>query len=384
MEKKITVYLVGGYIRDEMLNLFPKEKDWIIVNGSPSHLLKLNFINVGNSFPVFLHPNTKEEYALARTEKKIELGHKGFKCYNSDVSLTSDLKRRDLTINAIAKSFFGQYIDPHGGISDIKSKLIKNVSISFIEDPLRVLRAARFLSKLYHVGFKLHHNLFFLMKKVAHSTEIQQLSKDRILNELKKALLTKNPDIFFKLLFYLDILKQAMPTLYAIWKNNNNYRIIRKVFFNLYIYRQKNKNIGICQYILNEYFFKEKKKSDMLFFLSTKSQKNIGKFFSYFTYFYNISEVQFLNCFEVLNSLKMNKKKSSLLFALKVFSIRSDGKKNNNLLNIFLIKNYKIVRENKILDLKLSAKRNTTFKIFRLQINNIFYIRLFFDFNYFK
>jgi len=142
--------------------------------------------------------------------------------------LREDLKRRDLTINAIAQDKYGNIIDPYNGMLDLKKKILKNISLSFIEDPLRVLRAARFLSKFYYLGFRIHFNLFKLMKIIVKKKEIEQLSFDRISKEIKKALICKNPEIFFKVLYYINALKVVLPTLYNIWNISDKYKYIHR------------------------------------------------------------------------------------------------------------------------------------------------------------
>ena len=229
--KQIEIYLVGGSIRDKILNFHTKEKDWVITGIQKIDLLKLNFINVGKSFPVFLHPKTKEEYALSRKEEKIKKGYLGFSCeYKNYVTLKEDLKRRDLTINSIAESHTGFIIDPYYGMKDLSNKVLKHVSLSFIEDPLRVLRVARFLAKFHHLGFKLDGQLFILMRKVVKLKEMNYLSDDRIMKETNKALLCKNPEIFFKLLYSLDILKFVLPVLYKVFLVNRRSKIMNPQF----------------------------------------------------------------------------------------------------------------------------------------------------------
>ena len=153
-------YLVGGAVRDELLGIEVKDKDYVVVGATPSQMLAQGFRQVGKDFPVFLHPKTHEEYALARAERKIGKGYNGFSFdFNPNISLEDDLKRRDLTINAIAKDADGNFIDPYNGISDLKNRYLRHVSDSFVEDPLRVLRCARFAAKLHHFGFHLHKPL---------------------------------------------------------------------------------------------------------------------------------------------------------------------------------------------------------------------------------
>ena len=177
------IYLVGGAVRDKLLNIPVKDKDYLVVGSSPREMLDLGFKPIGNDFPVFLHPKTKEEYALARTERKDGTGHKGFIFYASqEVKLEQDLERRDITINAIALDNNNNYIDPFNGIDDLKNRVIRHVSPAFEEDPLRVLRVARFKAKLN--SFSIHDETLNLMHKIAESGEIQTLSSERVMIEL--------------------------------------------------------------------------------------------------------------------------------------------------------------------------------------------------------
>lgn len=177
------IYLVGGAVRDKLLNIPVKDKDYLVVGSSPQEMIDLGFKPIGNDFPVFLHPKTKEEYALARTERKDGTGHKGFIFYASqEVKLEQDLERRDITINAIALDNNNNYIDPFNGIDDLKNRVIRHVSPAFEEDPLRVLRVARFKAKLN--SFSIHDETLNLMHKIAESGEIQTLSSERVMIEL--------------------------------------------------------------------------------------------------------------------------------------------------------------------------------------------------------
>jgi tRNA nucleotidyltransferase (CCA-adding enzyme) len=179
------IYLVGGAVRDQLLNISVIDKDYLVVGSSPQEMLDLGFKPIGKDFPVFLHPKTKEEYALARTEKKVGIGHKGFTFYASpEVTLEQDLERRDITINAIAVDANNNYIDPFNGIDDLKKNVIRHVSSAFEEDPLRVLRVARFKAKLN--SFTIHEKTYDLMNRIVRSGEINNLSAERMMMELKK------------------------------------------------------------------------------------------------------------------------------------------------------------------------------------------------------
>lgn len=192
------VYLVGGAVRDSLLGLPVTERDYVVVGATEQEMLDAGYRTVGKDFPVFLHPETQEEYALARTERKTSPGHTGFVCYASpDVTLDEDLLRRDLTINAIARSGSGEIKDPLGGQADIASKSLKHVSDAFLEDPLRVLRVARFYSRFYHLGFTVHPDTTALIVRMVKEGQITELTPERIHGELDKALNTKDPAVFF-------------------------------------------------------------------------------------------------------------------------------------------------------------------------------------------
>ena len=195
-------FLVGGAVRDTLLRLVVNDRDWVVVNGNHEKMIALGFKPVGKSFPVYLHPKTKEEYALARIEKKIGTGYRGFVCDASEhVTIEEDLKRRDLTINSIAMNENGDLIDPFNGIADIKEKIIRHTSKAFIEDPLRVFRTARFAAKYFSVGFSIAPETLELMQLICNSGELNALSNDRIWQETSKAIQTNSPEIFFKVLY---------------------------------------------------------------------------------------------------------------------------------------------------------------------------------------
>ena len=195
------IFQVGGSVRDELLGVEPKDRDWVVVNSSPEEMEEKGFKPIGKDFPVFLHPETNEEYALARTERKSGVGYKGFKFYfDSSVTLEEDLKRRDFTINAMAKDDNGRIIDPYGGRVDLKNKIFKHASPAFEEDPLRVLRFARFKSYKQLHDFYLHEETKILFDKIVASTELKDLSPERVWMETKKALENNFSDQFFKTL----------------------------------------------------------------------------------------------------------------------------------------------------------------------------------------
>ncbi len=193
------IFQVGGSVRDELLGFKPKDRDWVVVNSSPEEMENNGFKPIGKDFPVFLHPKTNEEYALARTEKKSGVGYKGFRFYfDSSVTLEEDLQRRDFTINSIAKDQNGKIIDPFKGRLDLEKKLFRHTSSAFDEDPLRVLRFARFKSYEQLNSFNLHEETNIYFKNIAASNELKELSPERVWMETKKALENKHSEEFFK------------------------------------------------------------------------------------------------------------------------------------------------------------------------------------------
>jgi tRNA nucleotidyltransferase (CCA-adding enzyme) len=195
------IYLVGGAVRDRLLGLPVREKDWVVVGASPQDMLDQGFKQVGKDFPVFLHPETKDEYALARTERKTGHGYKGFAFHtNTDVTLEQDLRRRDLTINAMAEAPDGTLIDPYHGQQDLNAGVLRHVSSAFEEDPVRILRIARFAAQFGKWGFKVAHSTNKLMRKMVDNGEINHLVPERVWAELAKALATDSPEQFFTVL----------------------------------------------------------------------------------------------------------------------------------------------------------------------------------------
>ena len=208
------IYLVGGAVRDQLLQLPVYDRDWVVVGSSPQAMLAAGFQAVGKDFPVFLHPKTKEEHALARTERKTGVGYTGFAChYAPDVTLEEDLLRRDLTINAMAQDESGQVIDPYGGQRDLTAKVIRHVSPAFVEDPLRVLRVARFAAKLAHLGFTVAEETKQLMADIAQSGELGHLTAERVWQEWHKSLSTNHPEVFLKVLRDCGALAVVLPEL---------------------------------------------------------------------------------------------------------------------------------------------------------------------------
>ncbi|BCE00262.1 multifunctional CCA addition/repair protein [Marinicellulosiphila megalodicopiae] len=212
------IFLVGGAVRDQLLGLPIKDKDWVVVGSTVEQMINDGYQQVGADFPVFLHPKTKDEFALARTERKTAKGYKGFECFSDpSVTLEDDLVRRDLTINAIAQSEAGELIDPYGGRNDIENKTLRHVSEAFIEDPLRVLRLARFYARFAHLGFEVAPETINLMKQMVDSGELNELVPERVWAEMQKALSEKNPEMFFILLRQIGALNVILPELDALY-----------------------------------------------------------------------------------------------------------------------------------------------------------------------
>lgn len=205
----MNIYKVGGAVRDKLLGLPVKDNDWVVVGSTPAEMESLGYTPVGRNFPVFLHPDTHEEYALARTERKTGTGYKGFEFFTSpDISLEDDLKRRDLTINAMAEDESGNIIDPFNGRGDLEKGLLRHVSPAFAEDPLRVLRVARFAACL---GYKVAAETLAMMKVLSNQEELLSLTPERVWVELEKALQGKYPGRFILVLRACSALSILFP-----------------------------------------------------------------------------------------------------------------------------------------------------------------------------
>jgi len=207
-------YLVGGAVRDTLLGRPVTEKDWVVIGETPESMLNLGFRPVGKDFPVFLHPKTKEEYALARTERKTAPGYKGFSVHAApDVTLEQDLLRRDLTINAMAMTPEGQLVDPYGGQRDLEQRLFRHISPAFAEDPVRILRIARFAARYAQLGFNVAAETRGLMQDMVNNGEVDHLVPERVWAELVKALNEPTPAAFFHTLRDCDALARILPEL---------------------------------------------------------------------------------------------------------------------------------------------------------------------------
>ena len=210
-------YIVGGAVRDGLLGRPIKDRDWLVLGETPKSMIDAGFLQVGRDFPVYLHPETGEEHALARTERKTGMGYRGFSFdTSSTVTAEEDLLRRDLTINAIAQAEDGSMIDPYGGMTDLESRVLRHVSPAFAEDPLRVLRVARFAAALAEFGFTVHQSTLELMRGMVAAGEVDTLTPERVWKETERALDCARPSIYFNVLHDCGALARIMPEVAAM------------------------------------------------------------------------------------------------------------------------------------------------------------------------
>jgi tRNA nucleotidyltransferase (CCA-adding enzyme) len=206
------VYLVGGAVRDDLLGRPVDERDYVVVGATPQDLISRGYRQVGRDFPVFLHPHTKQEYALARTERKTAPGYRGFVVHaDPDVTLEEDLRRRDLTINALARDEEGNLVDFYGGLSDLENRVLRHISTAFAEDPVRILRVARFAARYAELGFRVAEETLVLMRAMAEGGEVDALVSERVWQELVKALSEPKPSRFFEVLRDCGALSRLFP-----------------------------------------------------------------------------------------------------------------------------------------------------------------------------
>src|SRR6185436_11324370 len=222
LRQPFKVYRVGGSVRDELLGRVAGDRDWVIVGATPEMLAASGYRAVGSDFPVFLHPETREEYALARTERKHGRGYRGFEFFASpDVTLEEDLERRDLTINAMARDDAGRLIDPYGGEADLRAGLLRHVSPAFVEDPLRVLRVARFAARL---GFVVAPETRRLLRRIARSGELATLAPERVWQELARGLMERHPARMLAVLHDAGALAAVLPEVAPLFASGTRTR----------------------------------------------------------------------------------------------------------------------------------------------------------------
>lgn len=218
------IYRVGGAVRDQLLGLAVNDIDWVVVGATPEQMLGQGFQQVGRDFPVFLHPQSKQEYALARTERKTAPGYTGFTVHaDPDVSLEQDLARRDLTINAMAQDDDGNIIDPYNGQQDLANKILRHVTDAFIEDPLRVLRVARFAARFFPLGFSLAPETLALMQQIVTKGELETLVAERVWTETDRALAETNPLAYFDVLDDCGAMQRVFPELHPVWRHGSDH-----------------------------------------------------------------------------------------------------------------------------------------------------------------
>jgi tRNA nucleotidyltransferase (CCA-adding enzyme) len=215
-DSHLDIYCVGGAVRDTLLGIAVQDRDYVVVGSTADEMLRLGYYPVGKDFPVFLHPETHHEYALARTERKVGKGYKGFEVYATPkVTLEEDLARRDFTMNAIARAADGRIIDPYHGQADIKQKIIRHIGAAFVEDPVRILRAARFSAR--YTDFTIAPETMVLMQQMVENGEVDALVPERVWQELSKGLMEKTPSRMFDVLRACGALKRILPELHCLW-----------------------------------------------------------------------------------------------------------------------------------------------------------------------
>ncbi len=300
------IYIVGGYVRDKLLDIRSNDRDFVVVGSTVTKMLSLGYKQVGKDFPVFLHPKTKEQYALARAEKKITAGYTGFSCNTSNIGLKQDLSRRDLTINAMAIDNNGNIIDYFNGAKDLKNRVLRHISISFKEDPVRILRIARFMAKFNKYNFTIANDTKKLMLQMANGKELDALVGERVFTELKKTLNYNKPSLFFQTLVLSGAFKKIFKCdniidftildnnlmadeKFALWLINYNHRDL----INICSYLKIPNNWYKLTKLSNTYWrfvrdFNDKNTTEKLnFYLQTKAINNRKIFKKLLTVFNN-------------------------------------------------------------------------------------------------
>lgn len=351
----VEIYKVGGAVRDQLLGVPPTDTDYVVVGANKNYMLDHGFIEVGRDFPVYLHPQTHEEYALARLERKTGAGHTAFTFETEEtVTLVDDLKRRDITINAMALDPNGNLIDPFNGSTDLQNKIIRHVSNSFSEDPLRVLRVARFCAKL---NFKVAPETITLMKDIVKSQEILHLSKERIIEEIGKALLTTNIKNFFQTLIDVGALEQVLPNLSNSFKINEFFKALE--FLDMHKCNLDERFALLAYYIKDSKYFN--KKSNRLSYILISTITKILDFNS-------LSNEDILS---VINQFDPIRRKDDYLSIQKLFLLLSATLKNKNIIKNLEIINQIILKFASIDYKVLAQKANFLLKLKNLKLEII-------------
>ena len=354
------IFLVGGAIRDELLGIPFNEKDWVVVNSSHKEMIKQGFKQVGKNFPVYLHPKTKEEYALARKERKTGKGHKNFSFNTkSNISLKEDLKRRDITINAIAKDESGKLYDPFGGIKDLKDRKIRIVSKAFSEDPLRLFRVARFKSKLSDLNFSISQNTLEVLKKMSSSNEINSLSGERIWDETQKALNYKNSSKYFSTLKKVEALKYFDGLEKTYYKNlkflkkmDNERNMVIEKWAIINLNSSKSEVLEKKIRVPNKISSFRKTFNEIFQLIKNKNinEKKLLSSLNGMNFFRN--ETNLLNSLNLLQRLKIisskkNKNWKSLLNNLKKIKVKTSGLRAEEIKEKIFQERLKVIKESK-------------------------------------
>jgi tRNA nucleotidyltransferase (CCA-adding enzyme) len=325
-------YLVGGAVRDKLLNLKQKDKDFVVVGSNSQEMLDLGYQQVGKDFPVFLHPQTKQEYALARIERKNGVGYTGFEFDTKNVSLKEDLSRRDLTINSMAMSNDGELIDYFGGEEDLQNGLLKHTSSAFIEDPVRVLRIAKFRARFDEFGFKVAHSTFKLLKKMVKDGEVDNLVSERIFTELSEVLTYKKPSGFFKTLATCGAYEKIFGLKVSGETHSNNFEFLDNLDLNAEINTEINPEIKFAIWLQNytqveikslcKKIKAPKKYSEIAIF--SKGFLDIAKHFN------TLNSVEKLEFFSKTDSVRRVERFNKILQVFEFFNIDTKAIKNIN------------------------------------------------------
>lgn len=353
----VEIYKVGGAVRDELLGVIPTDNDYVVVGANKNYMLSHGFIEVGRDFPVYLHPQTHEEYALARLERKTGIGHKAFAFETEEtVTLLDDLKRRDITINAMAFDKNNKLIDPFNGYNDLQNKIIRHVSSSFSEDPLRVLRVARFSAKL---NFEVAPETITLMKDIVKSQEILHLSRERIIEEIGKALLTKHIKNFFNLLFEVGALEQILPPLNQIIKSDSKDFFTAIAIFDKHQCTLEERLAIIAYYMRDSQYFNKRSNRMSYILINT------------ITAIQNFKALNTEDILSIINIFDPIRRKENYLSIQKLFFLLSEALENKDIIKNIELINQIIFKFTRINYSKLEQNNDFIVKLKHLKLDII-------------